>query len=79
MAKFPNILNFGHNTNRSKNLFFSIQMLTQTIPVNSEGLPKLAVFYMAILVESALSLGATCIVLTFHHASLGDNIRPLPW
>jgi len=55
-----------------------LQLVSTTLPRNSDNIPMLAMFYMIIMTESALSLITTCIVLTFHFKSVEKGAAPMP-
>ena len=48
------------------------------MPVNSDVTPRLSVFFMVILLESAASLIATCVVLVVHHRGDESEEYPIP-
>ncbi|XP_065065748.1 neuronal acetylcholine receptor subunit alpha-5-like [Rhopilema esculentum] len=57
-----------------------LQLVSDSLPRNSDSIPILAIFYMVIMTESALSLVTTCIVLMFHFRSTARGVeRPPPW
>ncbi|XP_057311577.1 neuronal acetylcholine receptor subunit alpha-9-like isoform X2 [Hydractinia symbiolongicarpus] len=55
-----------------------LQLISDTLPRNSETIPVLAIFYMVVMTESALSLITTCIVLIIHHRSSEKGAAPMP-
>ena len=54
-----------------------MQMISGTLPVNSDGVPKLALFYMVILIESALSLGKISTLLLLLYSIYFSTIEKL--
>ena len=57
-----------------------LQLVSDSLPRNSDSIPILAVFYMVIMAESALSLITTCTVLVFHFRASARGIeRPPQW
>lgn len=46
-----------------------LQLISDSLPRNSDSIPILAIFYMVIMAESAISLITTCIVLVIHYRS----------
>lgn len=57
-----------------------LQLVSDSLPRNSDSIPILAVFYMVIMTESALSLITTCIVLVFHFRASSRGVeRPPQW
>ena len=54
-----------------------LQLISDALPRNSNSIPMLAVFYMAIMAESAFSLITTCIVLVFHYRSSEKGAPPM--
>ena len=57
-----------------------LQLVSDSLPRNSDSIPILAVFYMVIMAESALSLITTCTVLVFHFRASARGIeRPPLW
>ena len=55
-----------------------LQLVSNTLPRNSDSISILAIFYMTIMVESALSLVTTCVVLVFHYHSTERTSQRLP-
>ena len=55
-----------------------LQLISDALPRNSNNIPMLAVFYMAIMAESAFSLITTCTVLVFHYRSSEKGAPPMP-
>ncbi|XP_066933801.1 neuronal acetylcholine receptor subunit alpha-2-like [Clytia hemisphaerica] len=55
-----------------------LQLISDALPRNSNSVPMLAVFYMAIMAESAFSLITTCIVLVIHYRSSERGAAPMP-
>ena len=55
-----------------------IQIISDTLPVNSDETPKLSLFYMVILIECAASLATTCCVLVFHYKGVEGDSKPMP-
>ena len=57
-----------------------LQLVSDSLPRNSDSIPILAVFYMVIMTESALSLITTCTVLVFHFRASSRGVeRPPQW
>jgi len=57
-----------------------LQLVSENLPRNSDSVPILAVFYMVIMAESALSLITTCTVLVFHFRATARGVeRPPQW
>ena len=57
-----------------------LQLVSDSLPRNSDSIPILAVFYMVIMTESALSLITTCTVLVFHFRASARGVeRPPQW
>ena len=57
-----------------------LQLVSDSLPRNSDSIPILAVFYMVIMAESALSLITTCTVLVFHFRASSRGVdRPPLW
>ena len=55
-----------------------LQLVSDNLPRNSDSIPILAIFYMVIMAESALSLITTCVVLVFHYRSTERTTQGLP-
>eukprot|EP00794_Sanderia_malayensis_P009133 gene9133-10106_t len=57
-----------------------LQLVSDNLPRNSDSIPILAVFYMVIMAESALSLITTCVVLVCHFRAQARGVeRPPEW
>ena len=57
-----------------------LQLVSDNLPRNSDSIPILAIFYMVIMTESALSLVTTCVVLVFHFRATARGVeRPPEW
>jgi len=52
-----------------------LQLVSDSLPRNSDSIPILAIFYMVIMTESACSLLTTCVVLIMHHR--GNELNPI--
>ena len=55
-----------------------LQLISDTLPRNSDSIPILGLFYMVVMAESALSLIITCVVLVVHHRSSEKGATPMP-
>lgn len=55
-----------------------LQLISDALPRNSNSIPMLAIFYMAIMAESAISLITTCVVLVIHYRSSENGAPPMP-
>ncbi len=57
-----------------------LQLVSDNLPRNSDSVPILAIFYMVIMAESALSLITTCVVLVCHFRASARGVeRPPEW
>ena len=54
-----------------------LQLVAEHLPRNSEELPLLGIFYIAVMAQVGLSLMATCYVLNIHHKNSGVHIVPM--
>ena len=55
-----------------------LQLVTGHLPTNSDSIPILAVFYIVIMTESAVSLVTTCIILIIHYKSREVKTQDIP-
>ena len=55
-----------------------LQLVTDYLPTNSDSIPILAVFYIAIMMKSVVSLATTCIILITHYKSCEVRIQDIP-
>ena len=55
-----------------------LQLITDHLPTNSDSVPILAVFYIVMMTESAVSLITTCIILIVHHKSNEIKTQEIP-
>ena len=55
-----------------------LQFASKSLPRNSDSTSILAIFYMVIMVECAMSLITTCVVLVFHYYSRERTSQRLP-
>ena len=55
-----------------------LQLVTDHLPTNSDSIPILAVFYIVIMTESAVSLVTTCIILIIHYKSREVKTQDIP-
>ena len=55
-----------------------LQILSNTLPKNSNSTPMLSHFYITVMIESACSLIVTCFVLKFHFKCAEKNVEAMP-
>ena len=55
-----------------------LQLISDALPRNSDSIPILAIFYMVVMAESAISLITTCVVLVIHYRSSTKGAAPMP-
>jgi len=55
-----------------------LQMVSDTLPRNSDNIPILGLFYIIIMIESSFSLVTTCIVLITYQRGIETHVKPIP-
>lgn len=55
-----------------------LQLVGESLPRNSETIPLLGTFYIAIMAEISISLMLTCFVLNIHYRGTGNTAQEVP-
>lgn len=55
-----------------------LQIVSDSLPRNSDSVSTLGMFYFIIMMESTFSLTTTCIVLYIHQCGNEANVKPIP-
>ena len=55
-----------------------LQLVGESLPRNSETIPLLGTFYIAIMTEISISLMLTCFVLNIHYRGTGNSAQEVP-
>ncbi|XP_020901360.2 neuronal acetylcholine receptor subunit alpha-10 [Exaiptasia diaphana] len=55
-----------------------LQLVGESLPRNSETIPLLGTFYIAIMAEISISLMLTCFVLNIHYRGTGNSAQEVP-